>query len=250
MIIICVSLDYLFSNYLHTNKFTFISSISLILTSSITYSYFKYLIEFKYYYYLDILYIYGIFSFFWSSVSLSLIILVHKVKGTNRILFEFYDYYNINTVLKIVFRIFYELIIIGIISDMFEFIILDKLTPNYIIILYEMSKMPANIINFVVNIYNNLGKYKVLILIAILVLSILHAITLLFYLEIFEFYFCELNKNTKKNIEEREKILSNENISVDNESDIAIEGYKIEDGIKNTHIEMVSPRESSVNPLN
>ena len=142
--IICVSLDFLFSNFNHTNKFTLISSISLIITSSITYSYSKYLIEFKYYYFLDILYIYGIFCFFWTSVSLSLFILV-----TNRILFEFYDYYNVKSVLKIVLRFLYELIVIGIVTDILEFIILDKLTPNYLIILYGLAKMPAKIIIFV-----------------------------------------------------------------------------------------------------
>ena len=64
IVIICISLDFLFSNFKHTNKFTVISSIVFILADSILYSYIKYLIEFKYYFYLDILYIYGIFCIF------------------------------------------------------------------------------------------------------------------------------------------------------------------------------------------
>ena len=76
--------------------------------------------------------------------------------------------------------------------------------------------------------------------------------TLLFYLEIFEFNFCSLNKNTKKNIEEREKTLSSKNSSENNilpddESEIEIKGYIIKDDTKKSVIEMISPTEKSSN---
>ena len=124
------------------------------------------------------------------------------------------------------------------------------MSPNYIIICYEIRTIPSNIINFVTNHYKNLGNFKVLILIAILVLSVLQIITLLFYLEIFELNFCSLNKNTKRNIEERERMLSVNNIdftNIDNESDIEIKGYIIEDNIRKTCIEMKSSEGRSSN---
>ena len=252
IVIICISLDFLFSNFKHTNKFTVISSIVFILADSILYSYIKYLIEFKYYFYLDILYIFGIFCFFWNSVSLCIYILVSKLNRTNTIFFEFYDYYNTKGVGYVIFRFFFGLIITGFISDILEFIILDKLTPNYIIILYEMAKIPLNIKTFIEKDYNNHGKLKVLVLIAILVLSIFQAITFLFYLEIFELNFCSLNKNTKKNIEERMLSIDNMNIgnvAADNESDIVIKGYIVKDDIKK-NIEMTYAEKNNLENLN
>ena len=55
--LICVALDFAFFNFFHTNIYTIISSFVLIFADSFLYSYLKYLIEFKYYFYLDLLYI-------------------------------------------------------------------------------------------------------------------------------------------------------------------------------------------------
>ena len=253
IVIICISLDFLFSNYFHSNIYTIISSIFLILSDSILYSYLKYLIEFKYYFYLDILFISGIFSFFWNSLSLSVTILINKVKGSNKIFFEFYDFYNTKGIWIVIIRFLYGLIVNGFISDILEIIILDKLTPNYIIICYEIGKIPLNIINFFDSKdYNKYGDLKVLVLIAIIILSILQVIILLFYLEIFEFNFCTLNKNTKKNIDEREHLFSLSNYGVDNtaddvESDVDIKGYVIKDNIRKSGIEMTYTNEIDTN---
>ena len=236
--LICVALDFAFFNFFHTNIYTIISSFVLIFADSFLYSYLKYLIEFKYYFYLDLLYIYGIFCFFWNTLSLGTIILVHKIKGSDSIIFEFYDYFRDKGSLMIIIRFLKGLIISGFIIDILEFLILDKLTPNYIIIGFEIGKIPSNIMYFVTTKdYNNFGNLKVLILIAIIVLSILQVLGFLFYLEILEFNFCSLNENTKKNIEERGRLLAFNNIFFDNneadkESDIAIKDYIITDGIR------------------
>ena len=138
----------------------------------------------------------------------------------------------------IIIRFLKGLIISGFIIDILEFLILDKLTPNYIIIGFEIGKIPSNIMYFVTTKdYNNFGNLKVLILIAIIVLSILQVLGFLFYLEILEFNFCSLNENTKKNIEERGRLLAFNNIFFDNneadkESDIAIKDYIITDGFR------------------
>ena len=236
--LICVALDFAFFNFFHTNIYTIISSFVLIFADSFLYSYLKYLIEFKYYFYLDLLYIYGIFCFFWNTLSLGTIILVHKIKGSDSIIFEFYDYFRDKGSLMIIIRFLKGLIISGFIIDILEFLILDKLTPNYIIIGFEIGKIPSNIMYFVTTKdFNNFGNLKVLILIAIIVLSILQVLGFLFYLEILEFNFCSLNENTKKNIEERGRLLAFNNIFFDNneadkESDIAIKDYIITDGFR------------------
>ena len=115
-----------------------------------------------------------------------------------------------------------------------------------------MAKIPLNIKTFIEKDYNNHGKLKVLVLIAILVLSIFQAITFLFYLEIFELNFCSLNKNTKKNIEERMLSIDNMNIgnvAADNESDIVIKGYIVKDDIKK-NIEMTYTEKNNLENLN
>ena len=134
--------------------------------------------------------------------------------------------------------------------------ILNKLTPNYIIICYEIGKIPSNIKNFVnSDYYKSHIKNKFLVLIGIIILSVLQVITLLFYLEIFEFNFCSLNKNPKKNIEERELMLTSNNIIMDNylvddESYIVIKGYIIEEENRKTCIESTSTEGRNSNVIN
>ena len=167
--------------------------------------------------------------------------IAHKLNKTNHIFFDFYDYYNTNGVWSMIIIFLKGLIVTGFIVDILEFIILEKLTPNYIIIIYEIGRIPFILINFVNSEdYETYQDLKILVLIGLIILSILQVITLLFYLEIFEFNFCSLNKNTKKNIEERERLLSinNFNTDEDNESDIEINEYKISNIFKTISIEM------------
>ena len=88
----------------------------------------------------------------------------------------------------------------------------------------------------------------------ILIISIFQIICLLFYLEIFEFNFCSLNENTKRNIEERMINESKENTDdIDNNGNnddrIIIKGYDITDGINKQDIEMkeINEEESEKN---
>ena len=224
IISICIGLDFLLDNFTHTNKSTIISSVFLVIMDSIVYSYFKYLIEHKYYFFLDVLYIYGIFSFFWNSVSFGIVMLSHKMNGTSRLFVLFYEYYKTNGISIIILEFLFNFIVKGFIVDILEFIILDKLTPNYIIIGYEIGKIPSTLIEA------DTDK-----LWGAIILSILQVLILFFYLEIFEFNFCSLNENTKKNIELRLSMLDIngdefEEDKDDNQSDVDIKGYIIKNG--------------------
>ena len=66
-------------------------------------------------------------------------------------------------------------------------IILDKLEPDYILVSYVISKIPVTILET-----ESINRWLILLI------SIFQIIILLFYLEIFEYNFCSLNKNTKK----------------------------------------------------
>jgi len=97
------------------------------------------------------------------------------------------------------------LVFVGFSVGIIEFLILDKLTPNYVIISYEMGKIPASIV-----VNESVERWLLLII------SIFQIIGLLFYLEIFEYNFCSLNKNTKRHISKRER----------NDSEIANNDYE------------------------
>ena len=115
----------------------------------------------------------------------------------------------------------------GFIVDILEFVILDRLTPNYIIIGYEIGKIPSHIIET-----ENDKRWVVL------VLSVFQIISLLLYLEIIEFNFCKLNRNTKKNIERRLFLQSNEENNINEENEITIKDYDISEAFNQQEIEM------------
>ena len=104
--------------------------------------------------------------------------------------------------------------------SIFDGLIVSELTPNYCAIVCELGKIPTTI-------YSIEGYKKWIIL----VLSIFQILSLLFYLEILEYNFCSLNKNTKKSIEDR---VNNQLDEGDNDDDdeIVMKGYDISESIK------------------
>ena len=111
----------------------------------------------------------------------------------------------------------------GFLTGLVEALILDRLSPIFVIIGGELGKIPTNIMA--------IKDYKMWI---ILVITILQLIILFFYLEIFEYNFCSLNENTKKNILERERKKAEEI----NDKEINIRGYDISESIKEQEKEM------------
>ena len=150
--------------------------------------------------------------------------MVQNIKDSKTIFSQFSDFYEKIGIGHILLRFFFMLIIAGFFSYFLEFLILKELTPNYAIIASELGKIPTSIIQ-------NEGINRWIILIV----SIFQIIFLLFYLEIFEFNFCSLNENTKRNISEREQRQKNDDNNNDNDSDneIILKGYDITEGFTN-----------------
>ena len=171
----------------------------------------------------------GIFYFTSFIISLIIIIIIDILNGSYGIFLQFYKFYNEKGFLYMEFRFFFGFIIRGFFLDLLEFLILDKLSPNYISIGNVLSRIPSDLIeNEAVNKW------------LILIISILQILTLLFYLEILEYNFCSLNTNTKKNIKEREikeKFESNDDI--DNDIEVNIEGYSFYSRTKNIDEEIL-----------
>ena len=118
----------------------------------------------------------------------------------------------------------------GFFAGFLNFLIVKEFTPNYVIIAFELAKIPASIIE-------NEGTNRWFILI----LTFFQIIFLLFYLEILEYNFCSLNKNTKRNIrdrEQRQNIIDQEDIN-DHENDIIVKGYDITKGFQNQDESMI-----------
>ena len=208
-------------NFWHTNTFIIIGSIIYVLADSLLFSYYKYLIEIKYYYFFDVLLAEGIIYFSMVLISLCLLLLIQKINDSKTLFSELSEYNEKNGIWKILLCFFLNLIFEGFFIGLLDFLILKELTPNYVIIAYELGKVPSSIIeNKDVNMW------------VILIISIFQIIFLLFYLEILEYNFCSLNINNKRNILEREKSQININNGDDNDSEVNFKGYDISEGLK------------------
>ena len=132
-----------------------------------------------------------------------------------------------------ILRFLIGFIIEGMMLGALEIFILKELTPVYVIIGYELSKIPTSIIE----IKENKNRWK------ILVISIVQIFSLLFYLEILEFNFCSLNRNTKKSIIERERneFYTSQDIELDTE--IELKGYDIGDIMEKQELEELNQNE-------
>ena len=217
IVILCLINDIILQNFTHTNIYVVISSITLILADSFLYSYFKYLIDDKYYFFMDVLFIYGIFNFTCYFISFISIMIIHILNGSYEIFFQFYYFYIKKGALYIIFRFFFGLIFVGFFADILEFLMLDKLSPNYVIIGYELGRIPSNLIG--IHEDNRWSRWVILILLLLQIMS------LLFYLEILEYNFCSLNIDTRKNIKERELSQSIECEDEDEDINSGIDGY-------------------------
>ena len=85
LIVVCgIAIDLLIDNYSNIDIIKIvINSFFYILADVSLYSYFKYLIEFKYYYFMDVLFISGIINFIINSISFSILLLYHHLNGNN-----------------------------------------------------------------------------------------------------------------------------------------------------------------------
>ena len=225
IVILNFIIDALLNNFSHIQVISIIGIILTIVADTSVYIYIKYLMEHKYYYNMDILYIYGIFNTIVHFLSLIFSIIVQSKDGNNYLIIEFYEFYKESGPIIMIFRFLFGLFIAGIYFYMLEFLIIESFSPNYVIIGYEIGLLPAAL-EIVKEDYT---KISLLIIIFIAQFAVLF-----FYLEIFECNFCSLNKNTRKQIYKRVE----NHLNLDRESRITFEGYDISEGMKSQELEM------------
>ena len=218
IVILAVIIDIILDNYSHTSTFIMLNSIIFVTADSFLFIYYKYLIEFKYYYFMDVLLAEGIIHLSLTIVAFCILLLVQSLNDSKTTFTEFAEYYEEFGIGKMLLCFFINLIFNGFCIGFLDFLIVNELSPNYVIIAFELSKIPASIIE-------NEGSHRWFILI----LSIFQIVFLLFYLEILEFNFCNLNENTKRNIVEREQSqgMIDEEEHIRQESEIIIKGYLV-----------------------
>ena len=127
---------------------------------------------------------------------------------------------------------FVEFIFGGFFREMIKCVIIKNFSPDYILIGNQAALI-------FVDIYLIDEKYQY----SSILLFILLIFSLLFYLEILEYNFCDLNKNTKRNIQLRAE---SENF-VDNIIDDKIElsaGYIVKESEENNSNEIIEMKEN------
>ena len=182
----------------------------------------------------------GIFDLIFALISFSGEIIYQKVKESYSLIFQFYFFYKEYHTGYMILRFIIGFIIEGMIINTLEIVIIKELTPNYVIIGYALSKIPSSIVGIQ-------KKDKKWIILAI---SIVQIFSLLFYLEILEFNFCSLNKNTKKSIIKRERyesFHSQDIVELDNE--IELKGYDIGEIMEKQELDELDRNEEDKNNM-
>ena len=168
-----------------------------ILFDAIYYYYLKYMMEKLYYPYWNICFAVGIGLFIFSTAYL-IYVLVLKENANPLIINgpSFYSYFTMDDIGLKIGKIILSYII-SFISSVLYILNIYYFNPNYVLISFEFSKIADVIINEKGN-----SKYFCIIF------FVIQLFFLMIYLEILELNFCNLNQNTKKNIEFRSIIES------------------------------------------
>ena len=156
------------------------------------YYFLKYMMDKLYYHYTEIILYHGIIRLIQKSFIFSgwaLYGYKNDIDDINGIIHGFIIYFNKTNVLAVIFFQFFYIIVDGSLNSSFSILILYYLRPNYLII-------DAQITNYSEYILFKEDKNKYYMLIPF----VLQIFIMLFYFEIFEFNFCNLNNNTAKNI--------------------------------------------------
>jgi hypothetical protein len=190
--------------------------------------YLKYLMDYKYKQYWNILLAIGLMNFLLGIINFIIQLILDNIQ-----LLEMLKYYFTNTgVGYIILRFFVEFIFGGLLREMIKFVIIKNFSPDYILIGNQAALIFVDIY-----LIDEKYQYSSILLFIFLIFS------LLFYLEIFEYNFCDLNKNTKRNIQIRAE---SENF-IDDTIDDKIElspGYIVKESEENNSNEIIEMKEN------
>ena len=192
-IILGITIDIMVDNF----KGHDISSLSInffySLFEAFVYCYLYYMMEIKYHHFWNMSLIIGIFDFLVYTSIFFILLIIKSVNDNNNIM-SYLEQYKEGKIGYIIIRFLFGTFIGGFIGTILEVQTISLFTPNHIFVCYEISKISYILLNA-----ENLIDWLSIIPFTFQI------IILLFYLEIFEYNFCGLNKNTKRNIQSRER---------------------------------------------
>ena len=198
MIIFCalgIGMDFLFDNY-SIQHFDYIYIyIIYIINEALVYCYLKYMMDKLYYQYTEIILYWGLTGLIVKLFIYSGLSLYEYINDIEGYILEVRKYFAEASIISIIFLQFFYYIIDSAIYFSLIILLLFYLRPNHMIITDE------------IHVYLGIILYKNKPNKAYSVIPfVFQILALLFYFEILEFNFCGLNKNTAKNIKNRERI--------------------------------------------
>ena len=205
-LILSITIDIILDNFESVTANFVIYVIIFSIVEAIDFCYIKYMMDVKYHSLYNMIFFRGVSEFFSNSIIFSIELIIKFEYNNNDVLISLQEY-DKSKIGQIVIRFFYGLIFDGFLNSILIFQTINLFNPNFIFVCYEISKI-ANIFFYIDELSDSL--------ITIIIIFIFQIISLLFYIEIFEYNFCGLNKNTKKNIILRErKEIDNDDINKD-----------------------------------
>ncbi len=168
--------------------------IIFIINEILIYCYLKYMMDKLYYQYIEIILYYGIFGFIAKILIFSGQAIYEHKNGIEGIIHSINNYFMEAHIFSIIFFQFIYFLVNDALFYVLIILIMYYLRPNYLIISDQIDAY------FDIIFYqHNPNRFYTLIPFAFQIFSIL------FYFEILELNFCDLNKNTAKNIQMREE---------------------------------------------
>ena len=218
LIIFCllsVGIDFILDNFkehiLNKEFMELLLNFLTILLETLNYCYHKYLMESLYYHYWSLCFILGVVLFF-QTFSFGIYLAISEYNDEDKSIK--------NMEIGYIILGFFINIILGFFQYLARILTLDYYSPNYMLIVYELIKI------FIVLMESKSeNKWYSLIL------FVVQFLVLMFYLEIFECNFCHLNKNTKKNVQNRaqsEELIDDKTSSRSTYAEVG-SGYVIKD---------------------
>ena len=160
----------------------------------------------------------GVFELICFSITFAILLIITNTSNNTDVLPSL-DKYKEDNIGYIIFRILFGIIIEGFFCVVLEFETINIFNPNYVFVCYEISRISTILMKA-----DDLNDWLSIIP------FVFQIIILLFYLEIFEFNFCNLNQNTKRNIRLREK---KDSLIIKKEKEINVielkQGYYLKD---------------------
>ena len=188
-----ISMDILLDSF--SIKFNYIYIYIIFIANEVLlYCYLKYMMDKLYYQYTEIILYWGLIGLVEKIIIFSGLSIYEYVNNIDGYLFEVKKYFEETNVASIIFLQFFYYILDGGIYNSLIALLLFYLRPNHLIITDEIYAY----LNMILYGEKPNKGYSVIIF-------AFQMLALLFYFEILELNFCGLNKNTAKNIQEREK---------------------------------------------